>query len=178
MLDLQTKTPPPLKKSSNTSTTSPKRSSQPSKREMREDGLNGMFQLAGGLSLMFGQWADAGACSTHGGNIAREAAELAEKYEKVGGVLDYITAVGPFAGLLTAVLPFGLQILVNHDRLPAHPALAQIGVLPKDMLASKAQAEVMELQAKMAEEMAAAQRAQAEAQAKLENAKLAEDNAA
>lgn len=175
MLDLSTKTPPPLKRSSGTETkrSSPK-PSQPSQRDVREDGLNGLFQLAGGLSLMFGQWADAGACSTHGPNISREAAELAEKYPKVGGILDYITAVGPFAGLLTAVLPFGLQILVNHNRMPAHPALSSIGVLPAEMLASKAQAEVMEMQARMAEEMAAAQRAQAEAQAKLEKTQEAD----
>lgn len=168
MLDLTAKTPPPLKKSP-ASTSARKPAAKPSKIDERTEAVNGLFQLGGGVALMFGQWADAGACSTHGPNISRELASVAEKNERIGNLVDYLTAVGPYAGLLTAVLPFALQLLVNHGRMPAHPALSQIGVMPSETLANKAQAEVLELQAKMAQEMADAQRAQQEANERLKS---------
>lgn len=169
-LDLSAQKPPPLRAAS-----SPKpRASNNSQRKQREEGLNGLFQLAGGACLMFGQWADAGACTNHGPNISRETAALAEENASIAKTIDYLTSVGPYAGLLTAVLPFALQILVNHGRIPAHPSLMQIGVLPPDLLSAQSQAEVAKAQAQYAEQMADARREQEEAMRNL--AQAAESN--
>src|SRR5882757_7282010 len=86
------------------------------KRNTREEGVNGLFQLATGLCMMTGQHADAQAFAMHGPNIAPEIAAIAEDYDKVGEAIDKLVAVGPFAGLLTAVLPLALQLAVNHGR--------------------------------------------------------------
>lgn len=123
----------------------------------REAGLIGLGQLAC-VPLMFtGNMADCGAISKHWPGVAEETAKIAENNANVARVVDFLTAVGPFAGLLTAVLPLGFQILVNHKRLPMHPALAQFGVVSPETMEMQAQAEAMRLHAEMMREQAAAE---------------------
>lgn len=118
----------------------------------RAEGLNGLFQIGAAGCMMAGQYADAGAFSKHGPTISDEAAKLAETNESFAKTLDYITAIGPYAGLLTAVVPFVLQILVNHHRLPAEP-LQQLGVDNPAVMEAKMKADML----KQAREALAAQ---------------------
>lgn len=148
------KTPPPAKRPT------PAQRQATAKTGEREEGLNGLFQIAAAGCLMGGQVADGAAVSTHGPNIAREAAQLAETNERMGRLLDYLTAVGPFAGLLAAAMPLGLQILVNHGKLPVVPALQQFGIVPPGALEAQAKADA-------ARQMAEYQRAQAAAEEEL-----------
>lgn len=137
-LDLsQPKTPPPAKRPS------VRQAAERVKTSARQEGVDGLFQMAAAGCLMAKQYADAQACAEYGPKIAEETAKLAEQNEGVARVLDYITQIGPYAGLLTAVLPFGLQILANHGRVPAS-ALTALGVKDPQILELQAQREVME----------------------------------
>lgn len=109
------------------------------KRGAREEGINGLFQLGTAVCMMTGQHADAAAFGTHGPKIAPEVASIAEDYDKVGDVIDKLIAVGPFAGLLTAVLPLALQLAVNHGRGNA-AVFADFGVVSKETLEAQGQA--------------------------------------
>lgn len=151
--------PPP------SSTPRSKGSSTPAKRAQlasektaeRESGLVGLGQLAC-VPLMFtGNMADCGAISKHWPGVAHETAQMAESNANVARVVDFLTAVGPFAGLLTAVLPLAMQILVNHKRLPMHPALAQFGVVSPESMEMQAQADAMRMHAEMMREQQAAE---------------------
>jgi hypothetical protein len=143
--------PPPAKRAAKAAT--PQVSS---KMELREEGLNGVGQLVAAGLLMFKQHADAGAVAKHFPGVAHETAAIAENNEGFAKVIDYITAVGPYAGLLTATMPLVLQIMVNHDRLPAAP-LAQFGVVHPDALTMQVQADMMRQQAEIMAEQKAAQ---------------------
>jgi hypothetical protein len=105
--------------------------------------------------MMFGLYADGAAVAMHGEKIAPELAALGAEYEKFGEAIDKVIAVGPFAGLLTAVAPLVFQIMVNHDKLPAAP-LAQFGVVPKEALEMQGKAAAMrQLKAAMEEQQKA-----------------------
>lgn len=127
-------TPPPAKPAAR----KPSPAAQ-AKRGAREEGINGLFQLGTAVCMMTGQHADAAAFATHGPKIAPEVASIAEDYEKVGEVIDKLIAVGPFAGLLTAVLPLALQLAVNHGRGNA-AVFADFGVVSKETLEAQGQA--------------------------------------
>lgn len=104
-------------------------------REAREEALNnGWSAIAAGL-MMGGLWADAGAVSTHGPAISREAAAISLKYEKVGNAIDALANVAPFANLFAAVMPLILQVGANHKMLPASaiPGLKDPRVLESQM---------------------------------------------
>jgi len=131
-------TPPPAKAASKAKP-SP---TQNAKRNAREEGVTGLFQLATAVCMMTGQHADAAAFGTHGPKIAPEIASIAEDYDKVGDVIDKLIAVGPFAGLLTAVLPLALQLAVNHGRGNA-AVFADFGVVSKETLEAQGQAAAM-----------------------------------
>jgi hypothetical protein len=118
------------------------------KRAERQEGVEGLFQVGAAVAMIVKQPADAAAFATHGPDIAREAATLAETNEGVGRTLDYITAVGPFAALFAAVMPFALQLMVNHNRLPAAP-LAAMGVVDPGTLANQARLDALQKQAEM-----------------------------
>lgn len=120
----------------------------------REEAVNGLFQIAGALCLMAGQLPDAGTCAMHGPEISKQAALVAESNEGVAKVIDYITAVGPYAGLLAAAMPFALQILVNHKRIP--PGL--MGTVAPEMLAAQAETDLLHQQEAVMRELEAAQR--------------------
>lgn len=154
-LDLTSKTPapPPARK---------RAASRPSGKTVeREEAINGIFQIGASGLLMFGQTADAGAISIHGPAIAHETAVLADNNTGLAKIVDYITAVGPYAALFAASMPLVLQILVNHKKLPAAP-LSQFGVMEPNVMAAKAEVEAMRQQEIMLREVEAAQKALAE----------------
>lgn len=143
---------------------------QTAKRNAREEGINGLFQLGAAVCMMTGQHADAAAFGTHGPKIAPEVAAIAEDYERVGDVIDKLIAVGPYAGLLTAVLPLALQLAVNHGRGNA-AVFADFGVVSKETLEAQGQAAALrqatiaiEAQRHAEAEFVAAQRAAMRAQ--------------
>lgn len=159
-------TAPPLKKTTISAPKKPVSSDNPEKiKQDREDALNGIWTAAAAFCMMGNQWADAGAISTHGPGISREAAALSLKYEKVGNALDALANVSPFANLLGAVMPMVMQIAANHKMVPA-AALAGIGVKDPGVLESQmrveAQRQVVEYQKMVAEEKAMYERDLAE----------------
>jgi hypothetical protein len=127
-------TPPPKK----TTTPPPKKPVvDPNKAEKlqkeREEGLNGIFQVISAVSIMTGQWADAGAFSMHGPNVSRETAILGTRYDSVGNALDTLSQVGPFTAILGAAMPLVLQILANHKKLPSEK-LSSLGIVNPELL--------------------------------------------
>jgi hypothetical protein len=136
----------------------------------REDAVNGVFQLAGLGCIMFGQYSDAGAISLHCPPIAHEIAELAEKNEQVAKGVDVLLQVGPYAGLVAAIMPLVLQLMANHkvvdaDKMPGAnvvkpevlEAQVKTSMAKQAMMAMQAQREAEEELAEMQKAMAAAQ---------------------
>lgn len=133
-----------------------------------DEALQGYVQMAGMGLLIAGQHADSAAIGMHGPNVVNELCKLGEKNQSVGRVLDYLTAAGPFAGLIGAVLPLALQIAANHKVVPIIP---QLGIIPPDALEAQAKMEVAEMMAQAQE-----QQRQAEEQLrKLQEDLLAEE---
>jgi hypothetical protein len=132
----------------------------------REDAANGIFQLAGFGLIMTKNYADAGALGKHSPKISHELALLSEKNEGVGRVLDYMTEAGPYAGLITAVMPLVLQVMVNHNMLKAE-GMPGAGVVAPAALEAQVKAD-------MARQTAEALKAQREAEAELRT--FAEEN--
>lgn len=86
-------------------------------KDSRAEAVGGLFQLASFGCVMVGNYADAAAIGEHGPNISGELATLAAQNERIGTYIDYLTQAGPYAGLVTAVLPLALQLLANHKRI-------------------------------------------------------------
>lgn len=164
-------TPPPSRGGGGTSRAKPTPISE-DRINRRSESVSELFGMASLGLLMVGQAADSQAMATHGPKIAVETAKLAESNEQVAKVADWLGMVGPYAGMLTSVLPLILQIAVNHGRVPAgvmgttSPAVLQAQA--EANLARKA-ADMLEEQnrasAEAAEQLARAQAAYAEAQA-------------
>jgi hypothetical protein len=86
----------------------------------------------------------------HWPGISSELAGLAESQPAIANVIDPLIKVGPYTGLVMAVLPFLVQIGVNHGRLAA----GAMGTVPGNSLsaqveASLAQAELEALSAQL-----------------------------
>jgi hypothetical protein len=119
----------------------------------REEGLKGIGQIGTMVLIMTKNFADAGAVDMHFPAIAHEVAELAQENEKVATIVDRIIAVGPYAGLLTAVMPLALQLLVNHDRIQSSAAGMLGGkVMSKEALEAKVKAEIDQATTRMLKE--------------------------
>jgi hypothetical protein len=115
--------------------------------EAREQGLLGLGQIGQAICMMREWFADAGAIQIHWPNVARETASLADQDERIGKVIDYLVSAGPYAGLLTAVLPFGMQIAANHGRIDANAASGLGGVMPPEMLEARVKADMAKMKA-------------------------------
>jgi hypothetical protein len=134
----------------------------------REEGLNGIAQIGTALLILSKNYADAGAVDMHAEAISHEVAVLAEDNENIGNIIDRITAMGPYAGLLTAVMPLAMQLLVNHDRIQANAAgLFGGSVMSKEALAAKVSADIDKKKTEFLRQAAEAQKEAAEAQAQL-----------
>lgn len=140
--------------------------------ERRAESLGGLFGLGAAGLLMLGQGADSQALTMHGPGIALETAKLAETNEKIAKAADWLDQVGPYAGLLTAVLPLILQLAVNHDRMPA----GIMGTTTPDVLQAQAQANAARAAATMLEAQNEARR-DAQEQIARAQAAFAEANA-
>lgn len=118
----------------------PATSSRQVKRDERAEAVNGLFQLGQFGCIMTGQYADAAAIGLHGEKISGEIVKLANQNERIGKAVDYLNEVGPYAGLITAVMPLVLQLLANHKRIPAGkvPGVSDPEVLTAQMQASLA----------------------------------------
>lgn len=129
------------------------------KTKEREEAANGLFQLAGFGLILTKNYADAGAIGKHSPKISHELALLSEKNDGVAHILDYLTEAGPYAGLITAVMPLTLQLLVNHKILKAE-GMSGAGVVSPEALSA-------EVRADMARQTAEAVRSQQKAENEL-----------
>lgn len=119
--------------------------------DQRSEAVNGIFQLAGFGCVMTGNYADAAAIGMHSEPISGEIVKLGAVNENIGKGIDYLNQVGPYAGLISAVMPLVLQLLANHGRLDAGkvPGLSSPQVLEakiKAQIASQAAQEMREAQ--------------------------------
>lgn len=144
------------------------------KAQERSTGLQGWAQIAAIGCMAKGWYADAGAIGIHGPVICDETARLADKDEKLAKGLDWLTMTGPYAALLGASLNFGLQLLVNHDRMNAPAGMD--GVQPKEALEAQVKAQVMKAQAEALRAQQEAERELAEAQAAMNSMQNGEAN--
>jgi hypothetical protein len=94
------------------------------------------------ICIARGQYADAGAFHLHWPKLAEETAELAESNESVARIVDYICSAGPYAGILTAALTFGLQLAVNHGKIDPDKASGMGGIVNPQLLEERVKAEV------------------------------------
>lgn len=163
--------PPPVKRAAK-----PKPPAEPSaKQKERETAVNGILQTASLACVMTGNVADSGALSMHGPKVAHELARVAEDNEPIGNALDYLNKVGPYTGLIVAMMPLVLQLAVNHGMGNAG-MLGNMGVVAPAVLESKVKADMMRMAAEQAREQreAEAQIAAdlAELQAQMESASV------
>jgi hypothetical protein len=77
--------------------------------------------------------ADSVAISIHSPQIAESLNALAQERPEVAAVLDRLLAIGPYGLVLSSVLPLVLQLLTNHNILPARVA-APLGCKSPDDL--------------------------------------------
>lgn len=114
-------TPPP-KRSTSTSTPKPRASQPPTQEDIRTrrtQGLNEFAQLFTLPLMAVNLWADAATINHFTPTITAETAKLAERYEKLAAPIDKLIAVTPFTELGMAIVSMGLQLAVNHGKLPA-----------------------------------------------------------
>jgi len=148
-----TNAPPPVVGAKRTAST-PKKTT--SVKDQRKEALEGIGQLAQVPLIAMKQFEDVGAFSVHWPNVAREVAELADSQEAIARVIDPLIKIGPYTGLVAAILPFAMQIAVNHGRVAA----GAMGTVPANSLAAQveaglAQAEMEALQTQLQAEQAA-----------------------
>lgn len=133
----------------------------------RQDAVEGMFQLAGLACITFKQYADAGAIAIHTENISKEVVKIADQDERIASAIDSFLKVGPYAGLIGAVLPLVLQISVNHKMLPADK-LAGMDILPPEMLEARIKTEMAQMQLEALKEQQKAEAELAKMRAEME----------
>lgn len=115
-------------------------------RDMREEGLQGLGQLAQGILMMGQQYADAGAVGMHFPAVATELANLADQYEVIAKPIDILIQTGPFAALIAAGLPLVMQIAANHKLIDAERTIGS-SVVPPEVLESQMKANISRMQA-------------------------------
>lgn len=138
------------------------------KDELRRDALDGVLQLAQFGCLAFGDFADAGAIGVFGPPMANETVKLANENAKVASKVDLLIEVGPYAGLVAAIIPFVAQLLVNHKVFKAEQ-MNNAGVMEPEMLETQMKTQVLRRAAEARREQMEAQ----EALRKLEEEMLA-----
>lgn len=114
--------------------------------EKRFDAIQGMWQLAGLGCVFMHQYSDAGAISLHSPAISKEIVELADTNDVIAKSVDQLLQVGPYAGLVAAVLPLAMQILVNHKRIPTDKIPADSGIVDPELLEAQVKTEMARMQ--------------------------------
>lgn len=130
-----TATPPPPRK---TAAPQPRKPAA-GKLAEREQAIGGLGQIAQGALIAVRQYADAGAIGLHFPGIAHEVAKLADTDERIAKIVDPLLQVGPYAGLIAAVMPLVMQLAVNHGRGQA----GIMGTVAPDALESQMKTAVM-----------------------------------
>src|ERR1700753_812446 len=145
-------TPPPSRSRRATSAAGPEipQGMSPETRK-RADGLVGIMQLVQAGCLMFGQYADAATIGMHGPRIAPEAAKVAETTEWLAKPIDFLIEIGPFGGLIAALLPLGLQLAANHRMIDANRVIGS-DIVPPEVLEAQMKAQVLRAQAEAAKQ--------------------------
>jgi hypothetical protein len=167
-------TSPPLRAApSGAKPTAGKVTSTPSLTRARTDTLVGLGQLAQVPLVATKQYADAGAVALYWPTIAKEVAILAESQEAIANIIDPLMKVGPYTGLVAAILPLILQIGVNHGRIqpgamgtvPASTLSAQIetALAQGELEALKTQVQAEKAAQALREELNESRRAMADA---------------
>lgn len=95
-------------------------------------GILGMFQMIA-LPLAFKAPADAYAVGIHAEPIAEALNQLSLDRPEVAAVLEKILQVGPYGLLISALVPFGVQLMHNHNVIPEQMAV-QMGATPKRII--------------------------------------------
>lgn len=133
------------------------------KTKQRAQDLTELGQLPAAGLVIFKQYADAGAVTKYWPSLSIEVAKLAEDNEKIADAIDKINEMGPYAALIAVLLPFGMQIAANHDKVPV---VVQLGVVPKSVLEAQVKSDLLkqEIEARraLAEMEEQARQAQAE----------------
>jgi hypothetical protein len=127
--------------------------------ELRQEALDGVLQLAQFGCLAFGDFADAGAIGVFGPPMTTETVNLAKENSKVAEKVDLLIQIGPYAGLIAAIIPFLAQLMVNRGMFKAE-LFGNAGVMEPAMLETRMKTEVLHRAAE-------ARRQQMEAQTEL-----------
>lgn len=158
----------PPKKTPRVTSNAPARSTQTTSREeirnSREEGLSGLAQSAQGLLIGVGLYADAAAVGMHGPRLMSEIARLAETNEIIRKPVDFLIQTGPYAALVQAVIPFAMQIAVNHKLINTTGAFGT-EVVPPEVLEAKMKAQMMRMAADAIHQQKEAMREMKEAEA-------------
>lgn len=84
-------------------------------------GIRSFGQIGAFITSFFAPL-DAVAIADHTEKIAEAAQITAQQEARFAAVLDKVLAVGPYSVMLTAALPLFVQVLHNHDMVPASVA--------------------------------------------------------
>lgn len=145
----------------------PKTTKIPASRAARTEALTGLGQLAQVPLIATKQHADAAVIGKYWGNISQEVATLAESQPAIAKFVDPLLNVGPYAGLVVAVLPMVLQVMVNHGI--AQPGA--MGTVPKNALAAQMEAELAQVELAAMQAQAQAEKAAQETRNQIELAR-------
>jgi len=145
----------------------PKTTKIPASRAARTEAINGLGQLAQVPLIAFKQYADAAVIGKYWGNVSQELATLAESDPVIAKVVDPLLNVGPYAGLVVAVLPMVVQVLVNHGIT----APGAMGTVPKNALAAQMEAELAQVELAAMQAQAAAEKTAQETRNSIELAR-------
>jgi hypothetical protein len=110
--------------------------------ELRQEALDGVLQLVQFGCLAFGDFKDAGAVGVFGPPMANETVSIAKDNEKVAEKVDLLIKVGPYAGLIAAIIPFLAQLMVNRGIFKAEQ-FANAGVMEPEMLEVRMKTEIL-----------------------------------
>lgn len=91
---------------------------RPSNKAKRAEKVGGMLATVGMCVMPF-QPADGVAVMQHSPAIADAVAELAEQNKRIASFIDSATTNAAWVGVGIAVLPLVVQILANHELIPA-----------------------------------------------------------
>lgn len=137
--------------------------------DRRNEGLNGLGQLAQGLCIMTGQYADAATIGKFFPSLAHELAKAADISDTLAKPIDVLISVGPYGALVVAGMPLVLQLMANHGAVDPK-ALAGLGVVSPEILDAQMKTEILRQQALAVQEQQRAMEDAEKAQAELASA--------
>lgn len=126
-----TNNPPPVKGTISTSARPARKIAATTAKRTEAISQLGMFAQVPLIATR--QFADVGAINLHWPKISEEIAKLADQDEQVAKIIDPLLQVGPYAGLIAAVLPLVMQVAVNHGRMSP----GAMGTQPKSALSAQ-----------------------------------------